>query len=143
MKKIIIFILIVAAIYFGWKYAPQGIKDKIYGAASYIGLPNISRTSILKPLAPLKDKLAPQDPVLTRAVLIDELAENLDTITENKSPKTAAEKAALESAIQSSNDLIKQLREENPKSSLTGQTLKRVMDAVLPDNAPVCTPANP
>ncbi|KKW27632.1 MAG: hypothetical protein UY71_C0040G0002 [Parcubacteria group bacterium GW2011_GWB1_52_7] len=133
MKKILIFCFIIAAVYFGWRYAPENMKNKIRDGFDYIGLSKITATTFTKPIAWLKDKTMPENPVLSRALLIDQLAEKLDMIVENKSPKTAAEKAALESALKDSADLISRLREENPKSGIAGRTLEKIVDAVMPD----------
>ena len=139
MKKILILGLIIAAVYFGWRYAPESLKNKIRDGFDYIGLSKITAVTFVRPIELLKKKTIPEDPVLSRALLIDQLAEKLDTITENKSPKTAAEKAALESALQDSKSLISQLREENPKGGLAGRTFEKIVDAVIPDQPAATT----
>src|SRR3989338_10135108 len=78
MKKILIFCFIIAAVYFGWRYAPENMKNKIRDGFDYIGLSKITATTFTKPIAWLKDKTMPENPVLSRALLIDQLAEKLD-----------------------------------------------------------------
>ncbi len=139
MKKILILGFIIATVYVGQKFAPESLKNKIRDGFDYIGLSKITAAAFTKPLALLKDKTMPEDPVLSRALLIDQLAEKLDTITDNKSPKTAAERAALESALKDSGELVSRLREENSKSGLIGRTFEKIINTIIPDPASQAT----
>lgn len=139
-RFLIISVLTVGALTVGWRYAPDGMREKLLGLA---GLANFGST-----VHTLRDAVRPEDPVARRASEINTLKQKIGAIRKgvqgvqnsessgmNPAPLKDVEKAADEAM-----SIIGQIEEANNDQSLGGRVAARVIDTVLPaPSAAQCT----
>ena len=147
MKTLLIFSILALTGYFGFSYLPENIQADIKHSADSLGLSRLSPANLLPPLkakiAPLTNVIKPEDPVATRAEIIQKLEKQISAIAETSSSASPKEKAALQEAVSESKKLIDELKTENPKGGILSDTADRILDALLPSTAtsssPVCS----
>lgn len=122
----------VGAVMVGSRYAPDGMREKLFGLAGLANFGSITHT--------LRDAVMPEDPVVRRAGAINTLKQKIGAIRErveaaqnsgssgmNPAPLKDVEKAADEAM-----SIIGQLEEVNSEQSLGSRVAARVIDTVLP-----------
>ena len=136
IKAIISLVVVSALIFVGWKFVPDSIKQTIADGMNKIGVGSVS--SRIK--SDIAKRLTPDDPVATRAALLQKLSNDLVTIKEHTVSLNAKDKSAVNSAIESSAELIQQIQDENAKGGPISNSIAKLIGAITPSNS--CSTTN-
>lgn len=136
LKKLLLIGAISVGTYFVYGYMPVQWKDQGKTALASMNLSRLAPTNLLPELKtkaePYREKLIPESPVKKREELIEKLSANLSTIADNPNPKSAKERLAVETATKESQEILIQLKEENPKSGIIASVTERIIETILP-----------
>lgn len=128
IKKLLALILIIVAIYFGWKVVPSDWRTKIESAVARIG---ISKERIMGALQPARKYLLPAD-ALTREKLMRQLSDNLEIAKKYQASKLPAEKALLDKALKDSQEILTTLQSTAENSGFFKTLYIKLINTIIP-----------
>ena len=135
-KFILFFLFLVGGIFFGWRYIPKSIQERILAL-----LPAHTAIQSQKGTDVLRNTVIPKDPEERRGALIEELENEISKIQKeaemdgrsSQDPSLAQnEKDALAASFEETRRIMGELKDNNKDASLLKKAAIRALDRILP-----------
>ncbi|MBI4119720.1 MAG: hypothetical protein HY456_02655 [Parcubacteria group bacterium] len=145
MKTFFIIVALAALSYTGFRYlspeTQKNIKAQAKNSLAAVGLSDISPGKLLPPLkakiAPLAERLKPENPSERRAQAIEKLDEIVANINRAALGAPPELKSALENSVKESTKALETLKTENEKSGVLANAANGIINLIAP--SPVAT----
>ena|SRR3989344_8420975 len=138
MKTLIGLVILAAAVYFGWQYAPDSVKDKLGSATDSLKPAKSSATSLL---STLRDKFGPEDQRAKHALLLNCLSENLKKMNGSYAESTLSAKIAYAKAQKESGKILEILKNEN--IGISSLIMTKFVNSIIPAASSTATTSEP
>ncbi|TSC74524.1 MAG: hypothetical protein G01um101433_1060, partial [Parcubacteria group bacterium Gr01-1014_33] len=130
------FLFLVGGIFFGWRYIPKSIQERILAL-----LPAHTAMQSQKGADVLRSAVIPKDPEERRSALIEELENEITKIEKEAETSARAgqdpslaqnEKDALAASFEETRRIVGELKDNNKDASLLKKAAIRAFDRILP-----------